>query len=87
VGAAVALGALLACYERAQTRFAHELPLTRVACGGPGRPPCPSCSSCHRVPEDCAACHGDDSGAPPPDLSGNSNAAAPGVGAHRERTW
>jgi predicted CxxxxCH...CXXCH cytochrome family protein len=35
------------------------------------------------VPEDCSACHGDASPAPPPDVSGNLTSAAPGVGAHR----
>ena len=35
------------------------------------------------LPQACSACHGKDAtGAPPPDLAGNSEASAPGVGAH-----
>jgi len=36
------------------------------------------------VGDSCNACHGsDDSGGPPPDLAGNTDTAAPGVGAHQ----
>lgn len=34
------------------------------------------------VSEDCTACHGSDTPAPPTDLAGNSDGSAPGVGAH-----
>ncbi len=48
---AVAFAAALACHERPQTRFPHELHLAGLECGGPGQPPCLTCTSCHRDPE------------------------------------
>lgn len=43
------------------------------------------------LPEGCGGCHGDASGAPPPDLQGATASTAPGVGAHaahlREKDW
>lgn len=35
------------------------------------------------VPDSCTSCHGDMVPSPPPDLSGNDDTTAPGVGAHR----
>jgi predicted CxxxxCH...CXXCH cytochrome family protein len=45
-----------------------------------------SCLTCHEnTPEDCTTCHGglvDDLPAPPPDIDGNTESTARGVGAH-----
>ena len=61
----------LACYERRQTRFPHELHLAKLACDGPGQPNCLTCASCHggareREPQGlpgidrCSSCHESD---------------------------
>lgn len=55
--AALALGVSAACFERPQTRFPHELHLTRLACGGENQPECLDCTSCH------ADSHASDDGA------------------------
>lgn len=75
---ALALAASLACLERANTRFPHQVHLTRIECGGAGQPECLTCTSCHessplgstgrepaRVPplERCAGCHRQDAAA------------------------
>ena len=67
----VTIAVALACYERRQTRFPHELHLAGLACGSPGQPECLTCASCHGgSPEHepkglpsldrCSNCHRDD---------------------------
>lgn len=52
--AALALAAVFACHGQRNTRFPHELHLTRLECGSPGQPPCLTCSGCHGTPEHLA---------------------------------
>jgi Cytochrome c7 and related cytochrome c len=47
--AALGLAVLFACSEQ-PPRFSHEIHLTRIACGTPGRPRCLSCATCHQLP-------------------------------------
>ena len=45
-----------------------------------------SCRTCHSGaagPENCTTCHGGTNNAPPPDVSGNTDVTARGVGAHQ----
>lgn len=66
---AVTVAALAAaCRVRAPARFQHLTHLAGMACGGPGKPACLDCNSCHAVsgqgsphargdPALCASCH------------------------------
>jgi hypothetical protein len=48
----VAIAALVACKsESAPPRFPHEVHLTGIPCGAPGKPECMSCVTCHSVAE------------------------------------
>jgi len=48
----VAVAALVACHGAPATpRFPHEVHLTGIACGSPGKPACLNCVSCHAVVE------------------------------------
>jgi Cytochrome c7 and related cytochrome c len=67
----VAFAALIACRsETAPPRFPHQVHLTGIPCGAPGKPECLNCVSCHsvavndtnhRMPEAavCDRCHKD----------------------------
>lgn len=63
----------IACSDHAVARFPHELHLAGIACGGPGKPACLTCVSCHspgtgaQLPSlppvgRCASCHHADAG-------------------------
>jgi hypothetical protein len=66
---ALLAAALAACSTTSNPRFPHAVHLARSICAGPGRPPCPTCNSCHAVSRDdrrvdmlpresqCTACH------------------------------
>jgi Cytochrome c7 and related cytochrome c len=44
-----------ACTARLWTRFPHQQHLATADCGGPGKPQCLACTSCHLGAEDAAA--------------------------------
>lgn len=72
--ALLVLGVAGACALRAFEAFSHGRHLRDQVCGGPGEPPCLSCTSCHRAGEAhdpaawakpptevCSSCHKDQS--------------------------
>lgn len=64
---ACAVALVVACADRAPTRFPHSQHLSGIACGGPGLPDCLTCNTCHRLATDnkqafpdkklCTSCH------------------------------